>query len=91
MLAILVFQVFYTLRNYGGSKQTWFTPFHVLLADGTSRVTEGRNVGIGHTATPTGHNDGMTQTVPQAELGTLNHQTVPHNQAPPGPAAVQQV
>lgn len=62
------------------------------MADGTSRVTGGRNAGIGHTATPAGdHNTGMTQTTPQTELASVNHQTVPQNQAPLGPAAAQQV
>lgn len=36
LLAVVLFQVIYTLLNYGGALPTWLTPFHVLVADGSS-------------------------------------------------------
>jgi hypothetical protein len=78
LFAIFVFQLICTLPTYGGSKKTWFTPFHVLVADETPRVTGDKSAGIDNTATPVGHqNRDMTQTVPQAELGTLDYRNIP--------------
>jgi len=81
LLAIVVFQVFYTARHHKGAKQAWLTPFHVLVADGTTRVTGGLSSGVGHTATPiNNHATGMTQTAPPTDLNDPNHHPgVPHD------------
>ena len=77
----MVFQVFYTARHHKGAKQAWLTPFHVLVADGTTRVTGGLSSGVGHTATPiNNHATGMTQTAPPTDLNDPNHHPgVPHD------------
>lgn len=48
LLGLLIFEVFITLRSYGGDIDTWKTPFNELVTNGAPRRGAGAGMGIGH-------------------------------------------
>lgn len=62
LLGLLIFEVFITLRSYGGDIDTWKTPFNELVTNGAP-ARHGLGVGTGTTGTGIGHHKTETTTV----------------------------